>query len=128
MAHFAEIAIDNRVIQVIAVDNKELLDENGVEQEAKGAEFCHNLLGGTWVQTSYNGNMRQNFAAVGYTYDPDLDVFVPPVPTSNDTVVVVFSDNDSNDVVVFSDNDSNDSNDVVVVVFSDNDSNDVAGL
>ena len=106
MAHFAEIAIDNRVIQVIVVDNKELLDENGVEQEAKGADFCRNMLGGTWVQTSYNGNMRQNFAAVGYTYDPDLDVFVPPLPTSND----------------------NDSNDAVVVVFSDNDSNDVAGL
>ena len=109
MAHFAEIAIDNRVIQVIVVDNNELLYENGVEQEAKGTDFCRKLLGGTWVQTSYNGNMRQNFAAVGYTYDPDLDVFVPPVPTSND-------------------NDSNDSNDTVVVVFSDNDSNDVAGL
>ncbi len=106
MAHFAEIGLNNTVLRVIVVDNKELLAENGVEQEAKGADFCRNLLGGTWVQTSYNGNMRQNFAAVGYTYDSELDIFVPPVPTSND--------NDSNDtvVVVFSDNDSNDSNDV----------------
>ena len=107
MAHFAEIGLNNTVLKVIVVDNKELLDENGVEQEAKGADFCRNLFGGTWLQTSYNGNMRQNFAAVGYTYDSELDIFVPPVPTSND---------------------SNDSNDVMVVVFSDNDSNDVAGL
>ncbi len=122
MAHFAEIGLNNTVLRVIVVDNKELLAENGVEQEAKGADFCRNLLGGTWVQTSYNGNMRQNFAAVGYTYDSDLDVFVPPVPTSNDN-----DSNDSNDVVVvvFSDNDSND---VVIAPTDDNDSNDVAGL
>ena len=102
MAHFAEIGLNNAVLRVIVVDNNELLDENGVEQESKGAEFCRKLLGGTWVQTSYNGNMRQNFAAVGYIYDSELDVFVSPAPIendSNDTVVVVLNDNDSNEAV-----------------------------
>lgn len=102
MAHFAEIGLNNAVLRVIVVDNNELLDENGVEQESKGAEFCRKLLGGTWVQTSYNGNMRQNFAAVGYIYDSDLDIFVPSAPIendSNDTVVVVLNDNDSNEAV-----------------------------
>lgn len=102
MAHFAEIGLNNTVLRVIVVDNNELLDENGVEQESKGAEFCRKLLGGTWVQTSYNGNIRQNFAAAGYIYDSELDVFVPPAPIendSNDTVVVDLNDNDSNEAV-----------------------------
>ena len=112
MAHFSEIGLNNTVLRIVAVHNNELLDDNGVEQESLGAEFCRNLFGGTWVQTSYNGNIRQNFAAVGYIYDSDLDIFVPPATIendSNDTVVVVPNDNDSNDtvVVVLNDNDSN---------------------
>jgi hypothetical protein len=80
MAHFAEIGLNNTVQQVIVVHNNELLDENGVEQETKGAEFCRNLLGGTWVQTSYNGSFRKNFAGAGYTYDSERDAFIPPKP------------------------------------------------
>lgn len=81
MAHFAEIGfLDNKVLKVIVVNNNELLDENGVEQESKGAEFCRSLFGGTWVQTSYNGNIRKNFAGTGYTYDSDRDAFISPKP------------------------------------------------
>jgi hypothetical protein len=80
MAHFAEIGLNNVVQQVIVVHNNELLDENGVEQESKGQEFCRNLLGGTWVQTSYNGSFRKNFAGSGYTYDSERDAFIPPKP------------------------------------------------
>jgi hypothetical protein len=80
MAHFAEIGLNNIVQQVIVVHNNELLDENGVEQESKGQEFCRNLLGGTWLQTSYNGSFRKNFAGTGYTYDSIRDAFIPPKP------------------------------------------------
>lgn len=80
MAHFAEIGLDNAVQQVIVVNNAELLDENGVEQESKGQEFCRSLMGGTWVQTSYNGKFRKNFAGIGYTYDSVRDAFIPPKP------------------------------------------------
>lgn len=80
MAHFAEIGLNNTVVRVVVVHNNELLDENGQESEAKGAEFCRNLLGGTWVQTSYNGTIRKNFAGQGYTYDSDRDAFIPPKP------------------------------------------------
>ena len=64
MAHFAQLDETNIVTQVIVVHNNELLD-NGVESEAKGVAFCQSLFGGTWVQTSYNGNIRKNFAGIG---------------------------------------------------------------
>lgn len=80
MAHFAELGLNNIVLRVIAVNNNELLDENGVEQEAKGAQFCRQLLGGTWVQTSYNGTFRKNFAGAGFSYDSQRDAFIPPKP------------------------------------------------
>lgn len=80
MAHFAEIDHAGLVLRVVVVHNNELLDENGVEQEAKGAEFCRTLFGGTWLQTSYNGNKRKNYAGAGFTYDSQRDAFVPPRP------------------------------------------------
>jgi hypothetical protein len=76
MAHFAEIK-DNTVQRVIVVHNNELLVD-GVEVESKGAEFCTNLFGGTWIQTSYNGNIRKQYAGIGYTYDAVADVFIAP--------------------------------------------------
>jgi hypothetical protein len=79
MAHFAQLDENNIVTQVIAVHNNELL-ENGVESEAKGIQFCQSLLGGNWVQTSYNGNIRKNYAGIGYTYDPINDWFYAPQP------------------------------------------------
>lgn len=71
MAHFAEIDSTNTVLRVIVVAD---------EHEANGAEWCHNLLGGTWVQTSYNGRIRKQYAGIGFTYDADADVFVAPQP------------------------------------------------
>jgi hypothetical protein len=82
MAHFAELNEDNIVQRVIVVDNKDCLDANGVESEEVGAAFCHNLLGGTWKQTSYNGNFRKNYAGNGYKYDVEKDAFISPKPFS----------------------------------------------
>jgi hypothetical protein len=79
MAHFAKLNEQNIVTQVIVVANEELL-ENGVESEDKGIAFCQSLLGGQWKQTSYNGNIRKNYAGVGYTYDSGRDAFIPPQP------------------------------------------------
>ena len=80
MAHFAEIGLNNTVLRVIVVHNNELLDENGQESEAKGAAFCRNLFGGTWIQTSYNGTIRKNYAGIGDTYDTQRDAFIAPKP------------------------------------------------
>lgn len=79
MAHFAQLDEDDVVIQVIVVNNSELL-EGGVEDERKGIAFCESLIGGKWVQTSYNGSMRKQFASGGYKYDSQADVFVAPQP------------------------------------------------
>ena len=81
MAHFAELDENNIVTRVIVVHNNELVDTSGNESEAKGVEFCSTLFGHTnWVQTSYNNNMRKQFAGIGYTYDSDSNVFVAPQP------------------------------------------------
>lgn len=78
MAHFAELDENNIVKQVIVVHNNELLDEYGNESESKGTVFCQSLFGGNWVQTSYNGNIRKNYAGIGFTYDQMRDAFIPP--------------------------------------------------
>lgn len=80
MAHFAELDANNVVLRVIVVGNKDTADANGVEKEHIGAAFCERLFGGTWKQTSYNGNKRKNYAGIGYAYRADIDAFVPPKP------------------------------------------------
>ena len=80
MAHFAELDANNVVLRVIVVGNPDTADANGVEKEYIGAAFCERLFGGTWKQTSYNGNIRKNYAGIGYTYNADIDAFVPPKP------------------------------------------------
>ena len=80
MAHFAQLNDENLVTQVIVVANQDTADQDGVENEAIGIEFCTNLLGGRWVQTSYNANIRKNYAGIGYKYDATLDAFIPPQP------------------------------------------------
>ena len=86
MAHFAELDLDNIVKRVVVIDNNDLLDGDGVEQESLGVAFCEQLFGGTWVQTSYNGNIRKNYAGVGYTYNSSLDAFIPPQPYASWTL------------------------------------------
>ena len=80
MAHFAEIDANNVVLRVIVVDTKDNSTADGVEKESIGQAFCERLLGGNWIQTSYNNNMRVRYAGIGYSYDPTLDAFIPPKP------------------------------------------------
>lgn len=70
MSHWAEIDENNTVLRVLVGNNSE---------PDEGEAFM-NSLGGTWVKTSYNGNIRKNFAGIGYTYDAGRDAFIPPKP------------------------------------------------
>jgi hypothetical protein len=84
MAHFAKIGLNNIVTDVLVVANRETMDSQGNEQESIGVEFLKTLTGHeTWVQTSYNGTIRKNYAGVGYTYDSQRDAFIPPKPFSS---------------------------------------------
>jgi hypothetical protein len=71
MSHFAELDSNNVVVRVVVGDNN---DPAGDE----GKSWLEQNLGGTWVQTSYNANFRKNYAGIGFTYDPQLDAFIPP--------------------------------------------------
>tara|TARA_R100000322_G_scaffold146181_1_gene102375 strand:+ start:144 stop:542 length:399 start_codon:yes stop_codon:yes gene_type:complete len=98
MAYFAEIDALKRVVRVIKVYDEDTQDENGVEMESVGANFCRSLMnGGTWLQTSFNTfkgkhnlggtPFRKNFAAIGYTYDETRDAFIPPKPYPSWTLI-----------------------------------------
>jgi hypothetical protein len=79
MAHFAEVDKDPlasaretdpaTVLRVIVVSDEDCTDNDGRESEEVGAAFCADMLGGYWVQTSYNGNVRHNYAGEGALYD-----------------------------------------------------------
>ena len=88
MAHFAELDGNNVVLRVIVVGNEDIQDDDGVEQESIGVAFCQNLFGSdtNWKQTSYNANMRKNYAAMGFTYDASRDAFIPPQPFASWTL------------------------------------------
>lgn len=80
MAHFAQLNEDNVVINVIVV-NDEDTSEYGVEDEAIGKSLLESRYPGyTFIQTSYNNNIRTRFASIGMTYYPDLDAFVCSPP------------------------------------------------
>jgi hypothetical protein len=78
MAHFAEIDQNSTVLRVIVVENKDTSTPDGTEVESIGVAFCQRLFGGNWVKTSYNGNIRKNYAGIGFTYDSGRDAFIPP--------------------------------------------------
>ena len=82
MAHFAKLDENNVVTQVIVVSNDDIKDVNGVEVEEIGVAFCKKLLGAdtNWKQTSYNNNFRVRYAGISYTYNEELDAFIPPKP------------------------------------------------
>ena len=96
MAHFAQLDSNNVVTQVIVVSNDDTSDSNGVETESIGIAFCQKLLGAetNWKQTSYNSNMRGNYAGIGYTYMSNVatlgvgatDVFMPQQPYASWTI------------------------------------------
>ena len=73
MSHFAELDLENKVIRVLVCDNN---DPAGDE----GYQWLLDNLGGTWIKTSYHGNIRFNFAGVGYSYDEVRDAFIAPKP------------------------------------------------
>jgi hypothetical protein len=80
MAHFAELDENNVVLRVVVVDNRDTSNPSGVEREHIGSAHLEKILGGVWKQTSYNGTFRKNYAGVGYSYNPQLDAFIPPKP------------------------------------------------
>ena len=78
MAHFAKLNEENIVLAVHVVNNN-VINENGVESEEIGIKFLSELHGHKkWKQTSYNSRIRKNYAGIGYTYDEQRDVFIPP--------------------------------------------------
>ena len=80
MAHFAKLDENNNVLAVHVVVN-DVITIDGVESEQAGIDFLTGLHGHTlWKQTSYNGNIRKNYAGIGYTYDTGRDAFIAPKP------------------------------------------------
>ena len=73
MSHWAEVNSNNKVLRVLVGDNN---DPAGDE----GYQWLIDNLGGTWIKTSYNNNIRKRFASVDYTYDSINDVFISPQP------------------------------------------------
>jgi hypothetical protein len=82
MAHFAKLGTGNIVEQVISINNAVITDVNGVEQEQLGNDFINKLYNtrDVWKQTSYNNNIRKNYAGIGFHYDQARDAFIPPKP------------------------------------------------
>jgi hypothetical protein len=81
MAHWAEIDSDNKVLRVLVGDNN---DPAGDE----GYQWLLDNLGGTWIKTSYNGNIRYNYAGIGYSYDADADAFIAPAPCDHEELIL----------------------------------------
>ena len=93
MAHFAQLNENNVVTQIVVINNSELtstnitVDENGyinvitVESELQGINFCKSLFGNdtVWVQTSYNGSFRGQYAGIGDEYNVTTNTFVTPL-------------------------------------------------
>mgnify|MGYP003654112220 FL=1 len=84
MAHFAELDINNKVLQVVVISNEDV-DANGGDQSAQAETFVATIVpfvpfGGAWKQTSYNNNFRKQYAGIGYSYNSSLDMFISPQP------------------------------------------------
>ena len=80
MAHFAKLDENNNVLAVHVVNN-DVITIDGNESEQAGIDFLTSLHGHTlWKQTSYNGNIRKNYAGIGFAYDAGRDAFIPQKP------------------------------------------------
>jgi len=90
MAHFAKLGANGKVIQVLTLDNKDMLNADGVEDEGVGQQYLelhNNWPAQMWIQTSYNTSsnthnsgdnskaFRGNYAGIGYTWDEDNQIF-----------------------------------------------------
>ena len=82
MAYFAKLGTGNIIENVISINNSVIKDSNGIEQEQLGVDFINKLYNtrDVWKQTSYNNNIRKNYAGIGYTYDQTRDAFIAPKP------------------------------------------------
>lgn len=83
MAHFAQLDQDNKVINIVVINNDVIKDPStGIENENDGIIFCKSLYGQdtTWIQASYNGNFRKQYPAKGFIYDVVTDRFLAPKP------------------------------------------------
>jgi len=93
MAHFAKLGANGKVIQVLTLDNKDMLNADGVEDETVGQQYLeqhNNWPAQMWIQTSYNTSNNQhknggtpfrgNYAGIGYTWDEDDQIFWPKKP------------------------------------------------
>ena len=93
MAHFAKINEENIVLSVLTLDNKDMLNADGVETESVGQQYLethNNWPAHLWIQTSYNTSNNQhklgktpfrgNYAGIGYTWDEDDQIFWPKKP------------------------------------------------
>ena len=95
MAHFAKLGANGKVIQVLTLDNKDMLNADGIEDEAVGQQYLerhNNWPAQMWIQTSYNtynnkhksGDdskaFRGNYAGIGYSWDEDTNIFWPKKP------------------------------------------------
>ncbi len=80
MAHFAQV--DNNIVcNVIVVNNSDCAGGEFPDSEPIGQAFIAAIgIDGDWLQTSYNGNFRGQYAGQGMTYDPTLDEFISPQP------------------------------------------------
>lgn len=81
MAYFTQLNINNKVIHVLSVEEKYMLNSEGVEEESVGSEYCKKTYNSEteWKQTFTDGT-RVHFASVGYSYDAQKDAFIPPKP------------------------------------------------
>jgi hypothetical protein len=87
MAHFAQLDDNNIVTQVIVVSNDDAPDPFP-QGETAGQQFIASLgLPGVWMQTSYNGTFRKNYAGIGFTYDVGRDAFIAPRPEEGGLVL-----------------------------------------
>ena len=73
MSNWAEIDDNNKVLRVLVGDNNDPVGDEGYQ-------WLIDNLGGTWIKTSYNGNIRYNYASIGYTFDEVADAFIAPKP------------------------------------------------
>lgn len=82
MSHWAELDENKTVLRVLVGDNA---DPAGDE----GYQWLLDNLGGTWVKTSYNGNIRKNYAGIGFVYDEARDAFIAPKPECHPDLVTL---------------------------------------
>ena len=74
MAHAARLE-EGIVREVIVVPD----GLGGDESDTAIEQFLNHIgIDGNWIRTSYNGSIRGCYAGIGYTYDAELDQFIPP--------------------------------------------------